>query len=92
MTKRWDDWGPDWSLRTATIPNDPPRGALDAVLIADAAWRKLTRPQQELLLSTAAGAPVAARADVRTRLTKRGLIDECGVTGAGWCVIHWRAR
>lgn len=62
----------------------------------DEIWAALTKPQRELLLSCAAGAPIVARADVRGRLWERGLIcyrDKSTVpepTLAARLVLHWR--
>lgn len=69
--------------------------ALANILNADNIWRALTKRQRELLLSTAAGAPVAARADVRRRLEARGLLHADNgsrprLTEAGRLVILWR--
>lgn len=75
------------------------RGAetLAAILTADTVWRKLTKPQREVLLSAAAGAPIVARADVRRRLSSRGLITVLSaaagtpeLTEAGRFVVAWR--
>lgn len=95
--------GEDWSLAARPLEEDPgpvgeyplaSKGGIHAftqVIIADEAWRQLTKPQRELLLSAAAGAPVAARADVRRRLVARGLLnDDLTTTAAGRLVIYWR--
>jgi hypothetical protein len=65
------------------------------ILTADDVWRALTRPQREVLLSAAAGAPIRARADVRRRLSSRGLIvsaaaDAAELTELGRVVVRWR--
>lgn len=91
---RWDDWGKDWAVN---VESSGGQSALSRLLIADGIWRKLTRPQRELLLSTAAGFPIAARSDVRAKLSSRGLITVLSaaaglpeITDAGRMVVQWR--
>ena len=74
--------------------------ALSNVLVADDIWRTLTKPQRELLLSTVAGMPIKARADVTARLVARGLLvadpifladgNPAAATLAGRFVVEWR--
>lgn len=106
MTSRaWDDLGVDWSVQVsgtdpAAIHRAHPlasRGGvnmLSNILAASAVWRNLTKPQRELLLSTVAGAPVAARRDVVARMVARGLLNAADgmpcATAAGRAVVEWR--
>lgn len=106
----WDYLPPDWAVRVEKV--DPPEpinpkyplaskggiNALSNILQADAIWRALTKPQRELLLSAAAGAPIAARRDVLKRMTDRGLLEpywwddmsHIEPTDAGRFVVQWR--
>lgn len=64
---------------------------LNQILIASDAWKRLTKPQRELLLSACAGYPVQARADVKARMVARGLIeDDLQPTSAGRLIVKWR--
>jgi hypothetical protein len=92
-TERWDYLPPDWSASVEVAPAAGQTGAhaLIQLLMADVLWRALTKPQRELLLSCAAGAPIAARADVRARLVSRGLIEDGPrLTDAGRLVVRLR--
>lgn len=102
---------PEWRVEAVlsenlgTISRDYPLAtlggahALHQLLVASDIWRALTRAQRELLLSTAAGAPIRARRDVRQRLYDRGLISHPSCAGgvpelteAGRLLIAWRPR
>lgn len=100
---------PDWSVDVQPTPDPGPIhpnyplasaggvSALGNILMASEVWNALTKRQRELLLSAAAGAPISVRADVRARLSSRGLItvlsaavDAAELTDAGRFVIRWR--
>jgi hypothetical protein len=90
VTTRWDDLPADWAVDLAA--GRAPHMLL-SVLQADVIWRKLTRPQRELLLSACAGWPVKPRTDVKDRLVGRGLVDEqLTPTDAGRFVVKWRLK
>lgn len=70
---------------------------LTLILTADKTWRALTARQREVVLSAAAGAPIAARSDVLRRLSSSGLITvTSAIVGAaeltdfGRLVVRWR--
>ena len=88
--QKWDYLPPDWHAEVR--PVEPVvGGALVEFLTAGVIWRALTRPQRELLVSTAAGAPIRARADVENRLFQRGLITAYNeITPAGRAVMRMR--
>lgn len=100
---------PDWSVDVQPTPDPGPidtdhplaslggMSAFHDILMASDVWGALTRRQREVLLSAAAGAPISVRADVRRRLSSRGLItvvsaavDAAELTDAGRFVVQWR--